>query len=104
VASTKFYGTGRRKSSVARVYLVPGTGKITINKRDIDEYFGLETLKVVVRQPLVLTETSDKFDVLVNVHGGGWTGWCYPSRNFQSSSGSRQRLQTSSESSRLLNS
>ena len=74
VASTKFYGTGRRKSSVARVYLVPGTGKITINKRDIDEYFGLETLKVVVRQPLVLTETADKFDVLVNVHGGGFTG------------------------------
>ena len=74
MASTKFYGTGRRKSSVARVYLVPGTGKITINKRDIDEYFGLETLKVVVRQPLVLTETSDKFDVLVNVHGGGFTG------------------------------
>jgi Ribosomal protein S9/S16 len=74
VASTKFYGTGRRKSSVARVYLVPGTGKITINKRDIDEYFGLETLKVVVRQPLTLTETLDKFDVLVNVHGGGFTG------------------------------
>ena len=74
MASTKFYGTGRRKSSVARVYLVPGTGKITINKRDIDEYFGLETLKVVVRQPLVATETADKFDVLVNVHGGGFTG------------------------------
>ena len=74
MASTKFYGTGRRKSSVARVYLVPGTGKITINKRDIDEYFGLETLKVVVRQPLTLTETLDKFDVLVNVHGGGFTG------------------------------
>ena len=74
VASTKFYGTGRRKSSVARVYLVPGTGKITINKRDIDEYFGLDTLKVIVRQPLVATETSDKFDVLVNVKGGGYTG------------------------------
>ena len=74
MASTKFYGTGRRKSSVARVYLVPGTGKITINKRDIDEYFGLETLKVVVRQPLAATETTDKFDVLVNVHGGGFTG------------------------------
>ena len=59
---------------MARVYLVPGTGKITINKRDIDEYFGLETLKVVVRQPLTLTETLDKFDVLVNVHGGGFTG------------------------------
>lgn len=74
MATTKFYGTGRRKSSVARVYLVPGTGKITINKRDIDEYLGLETLKVVVRQPLVATETADKFDVLVNVKGGGYTG------------------------------
>ena len=74
MANTKYYGTGRRKSSVARVYLVPGTGKITINKRDIDEYFGLDTLKVIVRQPLVATETSDKFDVLVNVKGGGYTG------------------------------
>ena len=74
MASTKYYGTGRRKSSVARVYLVPGTGKITINKRDIDEYLGLETLKVVVRQPLVATETLEKFDVLVNVKGGGYTG------------------------------
>ena len=74
MANTKNYGTGRRKSSVARVYLVPGTGKITINKRDIDEYLGLETLKVVVRQPLVATETVDKFDVLVNVRGGGYTG------------------------------
>jgi len=74
VATAKFYGTGRRKKSIARVYLVPGTGKITINKRDIDEYLGLETLKVVVRQPLVATETVDKFDVLVNVRGGGYTG------------------------------
>jgi len=74
LASDKFYGTGRRKSSVARVYLVAGTGKITINKRDIDEYFGLETLKTIVRQPLVLTENADKFDVLVNVSGGGTTG------------------------------
>ena len=74
MATTKYYGTGRRKSSVARVYLVPGTGKITINKRDIDEYLGLETLKVVVRQPLVATETVDKFDVLVTVKGGGYTG------------------------------
>ena len=73
-ASSKFYGTGRRKSSIARVYLVPGTGNITINKRNIDEYFGLETLKVIVRQPLVATETVDKYDVLVNVHGGGYTG------------------------------
>ena len=74
MASAKFYGTGRRKKSVARVYLTPGTGKITINKRDIDEYFGLETLKVIVRQPLALTETEGKFDVIVNVHGGGYTG------------------------------
>ena len=74
MAKAKYYGTGRRKSSIARVYLVPGTGKVTINKRDMDSYFGLETLKLIVRQPLVLTETADKFDVLVNVHGGGFTG------------------------------
>ena len=74
MATTRYYGTGRRKSSVARVYLVPGTGKITINKRDIDDFFGLETLKVVVRQPLVATDTLDKYDVLVNVKGGGFTG------------------------------
>ena len=74
MASNKFYGTGRRKKSIARVYLVPGTGKITINKRDIDNYLGLETLKVIVRQPLVLTNTVDKYDVIVNVHGGGYTG------------------------------
>ena len=74
MAKTKFYGTGSRKSSIARVYLVPGTGNITINKRDIDNYFGLESLKMVVRQPLAATETADKFDVLVNVHGGGTTG------------------------------
>ena len=74
MATTRYYGTGRRKSSVARVYLVPGTGKITINKRDIDEYLGLDTLKVIVRQPLVATNNVDKFDVLVNVKGGGYTG------------------------------
>ena len=73
-SNERYYGTGRRKSSVARVYLVPGSGKITINKRDIDEYLGLETLKVVVRQPLVATETEGKFDVHVNVKGGGYTG------------------------------
>ena len=72
--SVQYYGTGRRKSSVARVRLVPGTGKITINKRDIDDYFGLETLKVVVRQPLDATKTLGKFDVLINVNGGGFTG------------------------------
>ena len=74
MANTKFYGTGRRKSSVARVYLMPGTGKITVNKRDIDEYFGLETLKVIVRQPLNATGNVDKFDVMVTVRGGGTTG------------------------------
>ena len=74
MASARYYGTGRRKSSIARVYLVPGTGKVTINKRDMDEYFGLETLKLIVRQPLAATNTADKYDVLVNVHGGGFTG------------------------------
>ncbi len=71
---TFFYGTGRRKSSVARVRLVPGKGNVTINKRDIDDYFGLETLKVIVRQPLTITETNAKFDVIANVSGGGFTG------------------------------
>ncbi len=74
MATAKYYGTGRRKSSVARVYLVPGSGKITVNKRELDSYFGLETLKLIVRQPLVLTQTADKYDVLVNVIGGGFTG------------------------------
>ena len=74
MASTKYYGTGRRKRYIARVYLVPGTGNITLTKRDINEYLGLETLKVIVRQPLVATETTDKFDVMVNVRGGGTTG------------------------------
>ena len=70
----RYYGTGRRKKAIARVYLVPGKGNITINKRDMDEYFGLETLKVIVRQPLVATDNLDKFDVMVNVKGGGYTG------------------------------
>ncbi len=74
MVAARYYGTGRRKSSVARVYLVPGNGKITINKRDIDDYFGLETLKLITRQPLELTNTSSRFDVRVNVHGGGYTG------------------------------
>ena len=72
--SAKYYGTGRRKKSIARVYLVPGKGEITINKRSIDDYFGLETLKVIVRQPLTATDTADKFDVIVTVKGGGYTG------------------------------
>ena len=74
MANSKFYGTGRRKKSIARVYLTAGTGKVTINKRDMDDYFGLETLKVVVRQPFAATETEGKFDVIVNVRGGGFTG------------------------------
>lgn len=69
-----FYGTGRRKKSVARVRVYAGTGKITINDRDIDDYFGLETLKLIVRQPLALTGTADKFDIVCRVNGGGVTG------------------------------
>ena len=69
-----FYGTGRRKSSVARVRIYKGTGKVTINERDIDDYFGLETLKVIVRQPLALTDTAEKFDIICRVGGGGVTG------------------------------
>ena len=69
-----FYGTGRRKSSVARVRVYKGTGKITINDRNIDDYFGLETLKLIVRQPLVLTGTDNKFDIVCRVAGGGVTG------------------------------
>ncbi|NLP16477.1 MAG: 30S ribosomal protein S9 [Clostridiales bacterium] len=74
MAKARYYGTGRRKKSIARVYLSPGKGNITINKRDMDDYFGLDTLKVIVRQPLVLTDNLDKFDVMVNVRGGGFTG------------------------------
>lgn len=70
----RYYGTGRRKKSIARVYLTPGKGEVTINKRSMDDYFGLETLKVIVRQPFAATGTSEKFDVLVNVRGGGYTG------------------------------
>ena len=74
MAKEQYYGTGRRKSSVARVRLVPGNGKITINGRTIDEYFGLDTLKLIVRQPLALTETGEKLDVVCRVNGGGVTG------------------------------
>ena len=69
-----FYGTGRRKKSVARVRIVPGTGVITINKKDIDEYFGLDTMKLIVNQPFAVTDTVGKFDVVVNVNGGGFSG------------------------------
>ena len=74
MAKVQNMGTGRRKKSVARVRLVPGEGKVIVNKREIETYFGLETLRVIVNQPLVLTATKDKFDVLVNVYGGGLSG------------------------------
>ena len=74
MAKVQYMGTGRRKKSVARVRLVPGNGKVVINNREIETFFGLETLRMIVNQPLVLTGTKDKFDVLVNVHGGGFTG------------------------------
>lgn len=74
MAKVQYMGTGRRKKSVARVRLVPGEGRVIVNNREIETYFGLETLRVVVNQPLVLTETKDKYDVLVNVHGGGLSG------------------------------
>ncbi len=70
----RYYGTGRRKSSVARVFATPGSGNISINKRTLDDYFGLETLKKIVMQPLVLTDTADKYDFLITVKGGGFTG------------------------------
>ncbi|NTV89545.1 MAG: 30S ribosomal protein S9 [Clostridiales bacterium] len=70
----QYYGTGRRKKSIARVRLVPGEGKVLINDRTLDDYFGLETLKMIVKQPLVLTGTVEKFDVICKVLGGGYTG------------------------------
>ena len=74
MAQVSYYGTGRRKSSVARVRLIPGDGKVTINGRAMEEYFGLKTLELIIRQPLVLTEMSDKYDVVASVKGGGTTG------------------------------
>lgn len=74
MAKVQYCGTGRRKKSIARVRLVPGEGKVIVNNRDIQEYFGLETLRCIVNQPLVLTETNAKFDVIANVNGGGISG------------------------------
>ena len=74
MAKVAFQGTGRRKAAIARVSLSPGKGKITVNERDLEDYFGLETLKVIVRNPLILTDTLGRFDVSINVHGGGYTG------------------------------
>ena len=74
MAKVQYFGTGRRKTSVARVRLLPGDGQFVINGRNIDDYFGLETLKMIARQPLNLTNTLDSFDVIVNVYGGGFNG------------------------------
>jgi small subunit ribosomal protein S9 len=74
VASIQYYGTGRRKTAVARVYLRPGSGKITVNKRDFEAYFPNRVLKMIIRQPLLITENAEKFDILVNVSGGGMSG------------------------------
>ncbi|MCL2760759.1 MAG: 30S ribosomal protein S9 [Desulfuromonadales bacterium] len=74
MAVSKYYGTGKRKSSIARVWLMPGTGVITVNSKSIDEYFGRETSKMVIRQPLELTENTNKFDIYVTVKGGGDSG------------------------------
>jgi small subunit ribosomal protein S9 len=74
VASIQYYGTGRRKTAVARVYLRPGTGKITVNKRDFEVYFPNRVLKMIIRQPLLITENAEKFDILINVSGGGMSG------------------------------
>ncbi len=74
MAQVQYYGTGRRKNSVARVRLVPGEGKVVVNDRAVDEYFGKKTLEMIVKQPLVLTETDARFDVIAKVHGGGTTG------------------------------
>jgi small subunit ribosomal protein S9 len=74
VATIQYYGTGRRKTAIARVYLRPGTGKIVVNKRDFDEFFPNRVLKMVIRQPLLVTETADNFDLYVNVQGGGAAG------------------------------
>ena len=98
--SNRFYGTGRRKSSIARVYLVPGTGKVTINKKDMDEYFGLDTLKLIVKQPFAATGTEGKFDVLVNVKGGGFTGQAVLSDMVSPEHSSRQTLSTDQHSRR----
>jgi small subunit ribosomal protein S9 len=74
VATIQYYGTGRRKTAVARVYLRPGSGKIEVNRRDIEIYFSSRVLKMIIRQPMLITETADKFDILINVAGGGMAG------------------------------
>lgn len=87
MATNRNYGTGRRKDAVARVYIMPGTGKVTINKRSLEDYFGLETLRMMVKSPLVLTQNEGKFDVLVkrSRRRHDRSGWCNPSWCCQSS-------------------
>ncbi|NQV29796.1 MAG: 30S ribosomal protein S9 [Candidatus Marinimicrobia bacterium] len=79
--STKFYATGKRKRSVARVYMQPGKGVITVNSRDLDEYFGRKTLRMIVHEPLELTENSGRYDISINVNGGGLSGQAYAIRH-----------------------
>ena len=100
MAEATYYGTGRRKTSVARVRLVPGQGNITINGRDLKDYFDLATLELIIKQPLELTGTTTAYDVIANVKGGGRTGQRYPSWHQPCSPRCRWRLQKSSESRR----
>ena len=101
-----YYGTGRRKHSVARVRVYPGSGVITVNGRGIDDYFGLETLKLIVRQPLALTGTTEKFDIVCTVAGGGVTGQAgaIPPRPFKSFTSVQRRASSRTQEGRLLNS
>ena len=99
-----YYGTGRRKSSVARVFLTPGKGNITINKRTVDDYFGLDTLKIIVNQPLEATKTADQYDLYITVKGGGTTGQAgaiRPSGYRESAVRGRCRVQTGAQGSRI---
>ena len=92
MAENQYYGTGRRKSSAARVFIKPGNGKIVINQRSLEQYFGRETARMVVRQPLELVDMVEKLDLYITVKGGGilWSGWCDPSRYHPRSDGVRR--------------
>ncbi len=105
MANIQYMGTGRRKTSVARVRLLPGNGKITINNRDIEEYFDFDTLKVLVKEPLLITDTIDKYDVFVNVRGGGFTGQAGAIRHGISRAlvESDEELRTALKKSRIFN-
>ena len=101
MALVSYYGTGRRKTSVARVRLVPGDGKVTINGRDMEEYFGLKTLELIVRQPLNLTDTVDKYAVIAHVKGGGASGQSDSPRHHACLDGTRWRASSGTEKGRL---